>query len=283
MGDGCGACPRSVARAARAMTPARLRTLTCIRHGGSCDTCTRGAREATVCRAARAATAATRCCRHVSVGKHGAARRAADARPPMAHTRRRCTDPVPFNLSGRAALVVRNSSHSRCSYAATVRRADLTSCAAGVRCHDPAHGVRQHKCPCLDGAAQLLLCLCVRASLQAGHPPHAAHPRLALADLGMAPGLTRARRRRSRAQAADAAAVLVSSEPGRDVEVMSCEGDECGLPLSIPAAMIPLPAALELQASAQAFPPIPRLRSPCRPRTPHASSHLGAAAPRLEE
>jgi len=219
------------------------------------------------------------CACQVSTARLGVQPRRA---PPMAHTRRRCTDPVPFNLSGRAALVVRNSSHSGCSYAATVRRADLTSCAAGVRCHDPDHGVRQHKCPCWT-ALRSSCCAC------ASEPPcklgtrRMQHTRGSRSQTSAGPRLTRARQRRSRAQAADAAAVLVSSEPGRAVEVMSCEGDECGLPLSIPAAMIPLPAALELQASAQAFPPIPKPRSPCRLRPPHASSHLDAAAPRLEE
>ena len=51
----------------------------------------------------------------------------------------------------------------------------------------------------------------------------------------------------SRAQLANASGVLISAAAGGDAEVMTCRGEECGLPLSIPAAMIPLSAALQLQ------------------------------------
>ena len=51
----------------------------------------------------------------------------------------------------------------------------------------------------------------------------------------------------SRAQLANASGVLISAAAGGEVEVMNCRGEECGLPLSIPAAMIPLSAALQLQ------------------------------------
>ncbi len=51
----------------------------------------------------------------------------------------------------------------------------------------------------------------------------------------------------SRAQAANASGTLISAEAGADVEIMECRGGECALPLSIPAAMIPLRAASELQ------------------------------------
>jgi hypothetical protein len=139
-------------------------------------------------------------------------------------------------------------------------------------------------CPCfpVDDAARLLLRMCILASLQAGK--YAAHSTPgSRSHTSVTPGLTRARRWCSRAQAAAAAAVLVSSEPERDVEVMGCDGDECGLPLSIPASMIPLPAALELQVSCASNPkPNRKPRSPCCHRPPHPSPYL-AATPVLEE
>ncbi|KAK9821321.1 hypothetical protein WJX81_001912 [Elliptochloris bilobata] len=51
----------------------------------------------------------------------------------------------------------------------------------------------------------------------------------------------------SRAQAAHASGALISAAAGGDVEMMDCRGGECALPLSIPAAMIPLHAATKLQ------------------------------------
>ena len=54
----------------------------------------------------------------------------------------------------------------------------------------------------------------------------------------------------SRAQAANASGVLISAAAGGDVEIMDCRGGECALPLSIPAAMIPLRAASKLQVPA---------------------------------
>ena len=54
----------------------------------------------------------------------------------------------------------------------------------------------------------------------------------------------------SRAQAANASGAFISAEAGADVEIMNCRGGECALPLSIPAAMIPLRAASKLQVRA---------------------------------
>lgn len=58
----------------------------------------------------------------------------------------------------------------------------------------------------------------------------------------------------SRAQIANASGVLISAAAGGDVEVMNCRGEECGLPLSIPAAMIPMSAALQLQVGGKPQP-----------------------------
>ena len=43
----------------------------------------------------------------------------------------------------------------------------------------------------------------------------------------------------SAAQAANASGVVISAEPGSDVEQVGCEGAECELPLSIWATMVP--------------------------------------------
>ncbi|KAK9816886.1 hypothetical protein WJX72_006713 [[Myrmecia] bisecta] len=49
------------------------------------------------------------------------------------------------------------------------------------------------------------------------------------------------------AQAANATAVLIAAPEGRDVDLMTCEGAECSIPLTTPASMIPHAAAAQLQ------------------------------------
>ena len=50
----------------------------------------------------------------------------------------------------------------------------------------------------------------------------------------------------SAAQAANASGVLFSPPPGRDVVQMDCVGNECGLPFSIWASMVPRSRALDI-------------------------------------
>ena len=50
----------------------------------------------------------------------------------------------------------------------------------------------------------------------------------------------------SAAQAANASGVLFSPPPGQDVVQMNCAGNECSLPLSIWASMVPRSAALDI-------------------------------------
>ena len=51
----------------------------------------------------------------------------------------------------------------------------------------------------------------------------------------------------SKAQDTGAAAVLMEGAPGKDVELITCKGPECDLPLTIFATMVPHAAAAQLQ------------------------------------
>ena len=56
----------------------------------------------------------------------------------------------------------------------------------------------------------------------------------------------------SAAQAANATGVVISAEPGSDVEQMDCNGRECDLPLQIWATMLPYHEALHIRQVQQA-------------------------------
>lgn len=56
----------------------------------------------------------------------------------------------------------------------------------------------------------------------------------------------------SAAQAANATGVVVSAQPGSDVEQMGCTGRECDLPLKIWATMLPFREALQIRQVQQA-------------------------------
>lgn len=58
----------------------------------------------------------------------------------------------------------------------------------------------------------------------------------------------------SRAQVANAGAVIVSSLPGQQLEPMTCSGSECSLPLTTFATMIPYKNAVQLQVGVLQLP-----------------------------
>lgn len=76
----------------------------------------------------------------------------------------------------------------------------------------------------------------------------------------------------SAAQAANASGVVISAEPGSDVEQLGCDGRECDLPLSIWATMLPYHAALLIrEVHQEAALPFPNLST--HPKAHQMSVH----------